>query len=257
MAGSGERPTPPHDPSHDRPTPDGETRDTPTPDGGATHDTPAPDREPLDVPAPDGVTQDAPPGAEPEPGAEDTDKTRPLRRKPARPAPPQPVVSTQPDRPAPPPPVVPPPRHPVARPAGPPPPHPLAMGRPGQFSTPKPSGGSKSSTAIKLGTLGVLSTLVVGFCAAQNRYDEVGADCVDLSNRQPDGSYPVVPDDYCDDDHHYHGSHGAYGWYYGGTRTGGRVWRGTTVKPADAHITSRTGRVIQRGGFGFHSGGGG
>ncbi|WP_432924338.1 hypothetical protein ACQPZZ_29240 [Microbispora sp. CA-135349] len=119
-----------------------------------------------------------------------------------------------------------------------------------------------SSTAIKLGTLGVLSVLLVGFCAAQDDYEEVGADCVDTSTQNLDGSYLVVDDDYCDDDgdgnghSHYSGSHGAYRWYYGGARNGGRVYNGTTVRPADAHITTRTGRVVQRGGFGFHFGGG-
>ncbi|GIH31924.1 hypothetical protein Mam01_20880 [Microbispora amethystogenes] len=148
-----------------------------------------------------------------------------------------------------------------------PPPHPLAMGA--QWSArqagrrpapPPPEGGGKSSTAVKLGTLGVLSVLLVGFCAAQDDYEEVGADCVDTSTRNPDGSYLVVDDYYCDDDddhRHYSGSHGAYRWYYGGSRTGARVHNGTTVRPADARITSHTGRVIQRGGFGFHSGGGG
>ncbi|MFC0861514.1 hypothetical protein ACFHYQ_04295 [Sphaerimonospora cavernae] len=108
---------------------------------------------------------------------------------------------------------------------------------------------------VKLGALGVLSVLVVGFCAAQES-EEVDADCVDMSNTQPDGSYAVVDDDYCDDDSHYHGSHGAYRWYYGGNRVGDRVRSGTTARPPDSRITSRSGRVIQRGGFGFHSGGG-
>jgi uncharacterized protein YgiB involved in biofilm formation len=94
----------------------------------------------------------------------------------------------------------------------------------------------------------VLSSLVVGFCAAQDDYEEVGADCVDMSSRQADGSYTVVDDDYCDDN--YSGSRGAYGWYYGGVRTGMRISRGTTLKPTDAQITTRSGKVIQRGGFG-------
>ncbi|GLX00828.1 hypothetical protein [Microtetraspora sp. NBRC 16547] len=142
--------------------------------------------------------------------------------------------------------------------------HPMAMG-PNTAPPPKPPG--MSSTAVKLGAVGVLSLLVVGFCAAQNDYEEVSADCVDLSNVESDGSYTVVNDEYCDDDggsgsgsgghYHYYGSHGAYGWYYGGTRTGGRVWQGTTLKPSDAQINTRSGRVVQRGGFGFHSGGGG
>ncbi|MFF4779269.1 hypothetical protein [Microtetraspora fusca] len=132
--------------------------------------------------------------------------------------------------------------------------HPMAMGA---GDTP-PKRRGMSSTAVKLGAVGVLSTLVVGFCAAQKRYEEVGADCVDLNSRNPDGSYTIVDDSYCDESHyHYRGSHGAYGWYYGGNRMGGRVWQGTTLKPTDAQVTTRTGRVIQRGGFGFHSGGGG
>ncbi|WP_433224159.1 hypothetical protein [Microtetraspora malaysiensis] len=136
-----------------------------------------------------------------------------------------------------------------------PPRHPMAMGA---GDTP-PKWRGMSSTAVKLGALGVLSTLVVGFCAAQKRYEEVGADCVDLNSRNPDGSYTVVDDRYCDGGgtYRYYGSRGAYGWYYGGNRMGGRVRQGTTLKPADAQISTRSGRVIQRGGFGFHSGGGG
>ncbi len=141
--------------------------------------------------------------------------------------------------------------------------HPMAMGSAPRPAATPPGSGVKSSTMIKLGTLGVLSVLVVGFCAAQDDYEEVGADCVDTSTMNPDGSYVVVDDSYCDDDDdgnghsHYSGSHGAYRWYYGGTRNGGRVYHGTTIRPADAQITTRSGRVVQRGGFGFHSGGGG
>ncbi|MFC4532072.1 hypothetical protein [Sphaerisporangium dianthi] len=118
-----------------------------------------------------------------------------------------------------------------------------------------PAGGRKlSSSVITLGAMGLLSTLVVGFCAAQDTFAErVSADCVDLGGRGADGSYPVVDDDRCDDDRaggSYHGSHGAYGWYYGGVRQAGRVLHGTTVKPAGAHISSRSGTVLQRGGFG-------
>lgn len=133
--------------------------------------------------------------------------------------------------------------------------HPAGTPRPG---TPR-AGGPKSSTAIKLGTLGVLSALVVGSCAAQNGYEEVDADCVDTSTLSSDGSYLVVDDFYCDDDDDgdYYGSHGAYRWYYGGRRVGNRVRSGTTIRPADVRITTRSGRVVQRGGFGFHFGGGG
>lgn len=107
----------------------------------------------------------------------------------------------------------------------------------------------KSSKIVTLSVVGVVSLMVVGFCAAQNNYEEVGADCVDLDTRNPDGSYVVVDDDYCEE-HRYHGSTGAYGWYYAGTRLGTRVVQGTTVRPSNAQITSRTGYVIQRGGFG-------
>lgn len=144
--------------------------------------------------------------------------------------------------------------------------HPLAMGAP-RPKTPS-SGGLKSSTAIKLGTLGVLSVLIVGACATANDYEEVDADCVDTTTYDADASYVVVDDYYCDDDddgggssnysgsNGYTGSHGAYRWYYGGNRVGNRVRNGTTIRPARAHITTRSGRVVQRGGFGFHFGGG-
>ncbi|MEU8270259.1 hypothetical protein AB0B89_24275 [Sphaerisporangium sp. NPDC049002] len=135
--------------------------------------------------------------------------------------------------------------------------HPLSQGAAAQRGKPPDEGWS--SSAIVLGTMGLLSTLVIGFCAAQGTSaDQVTADCVDLGSRQPDGSYQVVDDDRCDDDHggSYHGSHGAYGWYYGGSRAAGRVLRGTTVRPSDAHISARSGTVIQRGGFGGRGSGG-
>ncbi|GAA0964615.1 hypothetical protein GCM10009555_002130 [Acrocarpospora macrocephala] len=139
-----------------------------------------------------------------------------------------------------PPPYVPPP---------PPPGMPPGMAGPMMMPPPPPKK-SFRSTAIKLGAIGVLSTLVVGFCAAQDSYDEVDADCVDMSNPLPDGSYPLVDDDFCDDD--YRRSHAAYGWYYGGVLVGRHVRGGSTLRPADAQITSRSGKVVQRGGFGSH-----
>jgi hypothetical protein len=104
--------------------------------------------------------------------------------------------------------------------------------------------------------MGLLSTLVLGFCAAQDTFAQrVTADCVDLRDHQADGSYQVVNDGQCDD--HYHGSYGAYGWYYGGVRQAGRVLRGTTIRPSNAHVDSRSGTVLQRGGFGGRGSGGG
>ncbi|MEV8632213.1 hypothetical protein AB0395_11220 [Streptosporangium sp. NPDC051023] len=120
----------------------------------------------------------------------------------------------------------------------------------------KPSG-SKASKVITLTGIGVVSLLLVGYCSAQDDYEEVGAECVDLNSYQPDGSYTIVDDDYCDDDHpRYYGSSGAYRWYYGGTRLGSRIGRGTTVRPSDVQIVTRKGTVIQRGGFGSRWGGG-
>ncbi len=123
---------------------------------------------------------------------------------------------------------------------------------------PPPKKNKKASTAVKLGAIGVLSVLVVGFCAAvDDDYEEVDADCVDMNNPLPDGSYPIVDDDLCDDDGRvYHGSHGAYGWYYGGVRAGSHIRGGTTLRPSNAQISTRSGKVIQRGGFGSRSSGG-
>ncbi|MEV4563933.1 hypothetical protein AB0K12_09195 [Nonomuraea sp. NPDC049419] len=161
----------------------------------------------------------------------------------------------------------------------------------------------KSSKIVPLAVLGVLSVMVVGYCAAVDDDEEVTADCVLLgsptgsgdfpttptptptptptatptatdsatptasptptnsptaTSTSSDGSYQVVDDSYCDDDsrssatggHHYGGSHGAYIWYYGGHRVGTRVRGGTTLKPSDVNISSRSGKSIQRGGFG-------
>jgi hypothetical protein len=109
----------------------------------------------------------------------------------------------------------------------------------------------KSSKVVPLVVLGVLSVMVVGYCAAVSDDDDVTADCV---VQLADGTYEVVDDDYCDDDghsaHYYGGSRGAYLWYYGGRRVGNRVQGGTTLRPSDVNISSRGGKEIQRGGFG-------
>ncbi|MEV0384010.1 hypothetical protein [Nonomuraea sp. NPDC050643] len=109
----------------------------------------------------------------------------------------------------------------------------------------------KSSKVVPLVVLGVLSVMVVGYCAAVSDDEETTADCV---VQLDDGTYEVVDDDYCDDDNrstvYYGGSRGAYMWYYGGRRVGNRVEGGTTVRPSDTNISSRNGKEIQRGGFG-------
>ncbi|MFI7440364.1 hypothetical protein [Nonomuraea indica] len=133
------------------------------------------------------------------------------------------------------------------------------------MAQPKPSGqqqkpSGKSSKIITLSVIGVVSLMVVGFCSAVQD-DEVEADCVNLEMQLPDGTYEVVDDEYCDDDGghtaFYRGSHGAYTWYYGGNRVGTRVGKGTTLRPSDVEINSRSGKSIQRGGFGSKSSSGG
>ncbi|MFI6455208.1 hypothetical protein ACIBF6_27030 [Streptosporangium amethystogenes] len=119
------------------------------------------------------------------------------------------------------------------------------------------SPGFKASRAVTISGISVVSLLLVSACSGQQDYEEVGAECVDLNSRQSDGTYAVVDDDFCDDDRRYSGSRGAYGWYYGGYRSGGRIRQGTTVRPSDVRITSPKGTVIQRGGFGGRSGSGG
>ncbi|TQS45011.1 hypothetical protein [Cryptosporangium phraense] len=109
-----------------------------------------------------------------------------------------------------------------------------------------------SSSTVKVGMVGVLS-LTVAACSSGN---DVTARCVDRSSYQSDGSYRVIDDDYCDDGRYY-GSHGGYFWYYGGTSRGSRIYKGTTVKPKDAHISTPSGKTIQRGGFGSRSSSGG
>jgi hypothetical protein len=130
----------------------------------------------------------------------------------------------------------------------------------GQPRFPQQKQRSKSSKVITLSVIGVVSVMVVGFCSAVQAEEEVSADCVDYNQPLPDGTYAVVDDDYCDDDdgrtHYYGGSRGAYRWYYGGTRTGNRVSGGTSLRPSDVEISSRSGKSIQRGGFGGKSGSG-
>lgn len=124
------------------------------------------------------------------------------------------------------------------------------MAKPPQNSS-KPPQDRKSSKVVQLTILGVISVVLVGYCAATADDDEVTADCV---VQLADGTYEVVDDDYCDDDdghmHYYGGSRGAYMWYYGGTRTGNKIRGGTTYRPTDVDISSRSGKSIQRGGFG-------
>lgn len=109
---------------------------------------------------------------------------------------------------------------------------------------------SKASKAIATGSMTALSALVMAGCAIDE--ETVTADCVDTSTRTADGSYRPVDDRWCDG-----GSHRGYTYVYGGTYSGGYVRGGTTVRPDNVGITTRSGRVVVRGGFGGRGGGGG
>ncbi|SHN47429.1 hypothetical protein SAMN05443668_12375 [Cryptosporangium aurantiacum] len=113
-----------------------------------------------------------------------------------------------------------------------------------------------SSMKVRLGMIGALSLTVAACGSDADDDDEVTAYCVNQNTYQSDGSYQVIDDDYCDDDG-YHGSHGGYFWYYGGAYKGSRIYKGTTVKPKGAHITTTSGKTLQRGGFGSRSSSGG
>ncbi|GAA5046355.1 hypothetical protein HNP84_010293 [Thermocatellispora tengchongensis] len=113
-----------------------------------------------------------------------------------------------------------------------------------------------SSDAVFVGSVATVSALVIGAAvvAAINNDEQetITADCVDTSSVAPDGSYQPVDDRFCDG-----GSHSGYVWVYGGSSSGGRIRGGSTIRPGDVGITSRSGRVIVRGGFGGRGSGGG
>ncbi|GII91804.1 hypothetical protein [Sinosporangium siamense] len=118
---------------------------------------------------------------------------------------------------------------------------------------------TKASIAVAVTGVSVISLVIVGFATADDEEREVNADCVDWDDYNPDGSYLVVDDDHCEDDdgNTYIRTYGSYYWYYGGRHVNGRVMSGSTVKPSDVRIVSRSGTVIQRGGFGGRGSGGG
>lgn len=102
---------------------------------------------------------------------------------------------------------------------------------------------------------------VVGLVAAFGYWmfspEHVTAQCV---QDDPNGQPVVVPDSYCTG--HTAGMNGFFFWgghqyrYYYGSRgsVGQRPIGGTTARPPGAHITTKSGTTVQRGGFG---GGGG
>ncbi len=99
--------------------------------------------------------------------------------------------------------------------------------------------------------------------------DQVTASCVQIDQN---GQEVVVPDDKCGDgktnfrSDDYSGGHGAgllilgwpqYRYHYGGTPTIGKPpTGGTSVKPRNAQVTTKSGTTVQRGGLGSKSTGG-
>ncbi|MEV7805069.1 hypothetical protein AB0O28_19170 [Microbispora sp. NPDC088329] len=111
---------------------------------------------------------------------------------------------------------------------------------------------AKATTSLTLTTLAALSLTFAAACADDG--PEVSADCV---VKQADGTYKQVDDDLCDDDDHHHGGGGSFIWIYGGSHSSnGRITGGTFTRPANANITTSSGKVISRGGFGGRAGGG-
>lgn len=109
----------------------------------------------------------------------------------------------------------------------------------------------KASASITLTTLAAPSLTFAAACA-EDEGPEVTADCV---VKQPDGTFKAVDDDLCDDDDHHGGS--SFVWIYGGSSgSNGRITGGTFNRPTNANISTRSGSVISRGGFGGRSGGG-
>jgi hypothetical protein len=105
-----------------------------------------------------------------------------------------------------------------------------------------------SSRIVQVGMIGTLS-MTLAACSSNK---STTAYCVDRDDFTG-GQYQIVNDNNCDNS-----SYGRYFWYYGGSRTGNRIYKGTTLRPKKGSITSVHGRSIQRGGFGSksHSSGG-
>lgn len=110
-------------------------------------------------------------------------------------------------------------------------------------------------------TVGLAAVVGIGYLVL--RPDNVTAYCTGNNDS-------VADDQYCDDS--YVSSHGGYSsggfyyipipgggynqyrYYYGGTVSGGRVSGGSYTKPAGENISTRSGKTVQRGGFGLHGG---
>lgn len=114
--------------------------------------------------------------------------------------------------------------------------------------------------------VGVAALVGGGYLAylALSAPDDVTASCIRV---EEDGDEVVVEDSYCGTGRPgYVGDTSSvvllagwpqYRYYYGGTATiGSKPTGGTTVKPKNAQITTKSGTVVQRGGLGSKIGGG-
>lgn len=101
---------------------------------------------------------------------------------------------------------------------------------------------------MELGAVIAISAIVTAACGSGH----VTADCVHAQPR-PDGSYLLADERRCSTS----SPHSAYVYRYGGDRHGTVLRGGTAVRPKDSRIVTRSGTVIQRGGFGGTGRGGG
>jgi hypothetical protein len=109
--------------------------------------------------------------------------------------------------------------------------------------------------------VGLVAVVAVGYAVASP--PQVTAHCVGADNNV------AVPDQNCDET--YASQHGgylsggmfifaghSYRYYYGGSgQIGQTVTGGTFQAPPNAHISTPSGKTVQRGGFGIRSGSGG
>ncbi|MFC4375750.1 hypothetical protein ACFO5K_16740 [Nocardia halotolerans] len=123
-----------------------------------------------------------------------------------------------------------------------------------------------SSTSRKVGLVAIagIAALVGGCYLVTSNPDRepVVASCV---RTDADGTRTVVADSQCDSvgsgggsGRSRFGSDAQYHYYYGGNATIGRPPSGgSTLRPRDVEIRTKSGKVIQRGGLGSRSGGSG
>ncbi|MFI6504388.1 hypothetical protein [Nonomuraea typhae] len=119
-----------------------------------------------------------------------------------------------------------------------------------------------ASRNVSIGAMTALSALVLTACAQPqaaapplppddpqtytedaDEPEDVTATCVRRGGEVND-RYPVVADRHCDGA----GKHGAYMWYYGGTRTEKHVKDGSTRRPRGVTITTAAGDEIGKSG---------